>query len=226
MFQILLILSLMGLFLMPSISEADSTKTVKNILFLVKNGEYTKLDEALSEIESLPLEKRIAVISSLLDYYIGEHGTEILLETATKTGEKITPSLIQKKWQPVDCQVEFKTICVQNIEERNRKIEWILDAIKNGIILYGEYPSNLSEELKETIRNVTIFLTDYQKVKKDFPDDLYALRKYAWERYGYTLKIFNPWGHPLKYKKINNEKIIIDAGSKGRQDSNFSITFP
>jgi hypothetical protein len=127
-------------------------------------------------------------------------------------GDRILPFLIEKKNSPLTCLDKYRRFCYKNAEQRNVKIESDIAAIKKGIILYAEFPKKSKEEVEQNMKIVKIFLEDYRRNKKTFPRDLNVLREYAWQQYGYKLKILNPWGEPLKYARKSGDKYSLEAG--------------
>ncbi len=215
LFLYILLMSAIIVLCSDSVAYCGDDRMVKlevKILSLAKENS-PKLYDALDEIDKLPIDEAISLYVGLIDYYIGEHGTEIHLERATKIGEKIIPFLIEKRNMPLMCLEQYKSLCVKDIEERNRKIGWIIDAIKKGIVLYAEYPESLKLEVETNVKIVKIFLEDYKKSKGKLPKDLHILKEYVWKEYGYKLKIFNPWGQPLKYLSQKGNKYILEPGS-------------
>jgi hypothetical protein len=187
------------------------TEFENRILSLAKNHS-PKLYEELENIERLPSNTAITICVDLTDYYLGEHGSEILMEKATKIGEKILPFLIERRNSRLNCLVKYKELCVTNIEERNRKIDWMIDAINKGIVLYAEYPKDLQLAAEDDIKIVKIFIEDYRKNVGALPQDLNVLREYVWRKYGYKLRIHNPWGYPLKYILQQGKNYLLLVG--------------
>jgi hypothetical protein len=175
--------------------------------------------EAIEEIDKLQLkmEDQISLYMELLNYYIGEATTGILCEQITRMGDKILPSLIEKKNSPVKCEEKYKSICL-TMEERNGVlIDRLIRSIKEGTILYYEYPRNLRKEVEGSMKIIKIFLKDFKKQKGNFPKDLNALREYGWNQYGYKLVIVTPWGEPFKYLLKGTDKYILDYDSPEKE---------
>jgi len=102
----------------------------------------------------------------------------------------------------------------------------MLDAIKNGVVLYCEYPENLRVEAEKNMDILIIFIEDYKTTKGRFPKDLEALRDYAFREYGYKLRIQNPWGEPFQYIMRDDNRVIVEAGTDGVEDLDISIVYP
>lgn len=169
--------------------------------------------DAIEGIDDLQLkmEDRISLYVELLNYYIGEATGEVLNEQITAMGDKILPFLIEKKNMPLKCEEKYASICY-TMEERTRKIDKLIGAIKKGIILYSAYPENLKVKAEGTMKIVRVFLEDFRKQKGSFPKDLNALREYACKYYGYRLTIVNPWGGAFKYLLTGKDKYILEVG--------------
>lgn len=167
--------------------------------------------EAIEGIEKLHLrtEERISLYMELLNYYIGEGTGEILSEQITRMGDKILPFLIEKKNSPMKCEEKHKSTCY-TMEERNRIINDLITAIKEGTISYSVFPENLGTEAEDAMKIIRIFLKDFRKQKGSFPKDLNVLREYGWSQYGYKLVILTPWGEPFKYLPKGTDKYVLD----------------
>jgi hypothetical protein len=81
------------------------------------------------------------LLPELLDYRLGAGGAESLMELITEKGRKMLPLLKRKKAQPVNCLPKYESICIRNIEARNKRIDMMIDAIEKGIVLWAEEPS-------------------------------------------------------------------------------------
>lgn len=169
---------------------------------------------AIEEIDKLQLkmEDRISLYMELLNYYIGEGPGEVLNEQITGMGDKILPFLIEKKNSSVNCEEKYKSICY-TMEQKNRKINKLINAIKEGAILYSVFPENLEREAESSMKIVRIFLKDFKKQSGSFPKDLNVLREYGWKQYGYKLTIVNPWGQPFKYLLKGTDKYTLEVGN-------------
>lgn len=171
-----------------------------------------KLYDTLDQIDRLPIYEAMNLHMELTNYYIGEHGSEVLSEKITKIGDKIIPFLVEERYISLMCSDRYKSMC-RKLEERNREIERMIDAIKKGIILYAEFPENLKTEHERDLKIIKLFLEDYKRKEGNYPKDLHILREYVWKGYGYKLRIFSPWfGQPLKYLPQNEDKYILEAG--------------
>jgi hypothetical protein len=175
--------------------------------------------DAIEEIDTLQLkmEDRISLYMELLNYYIGEATGEVLCEGITAMGDKILPFLVERKNMPVKCEEKYASICY-TMEERTRKINKLIGAIKRGIILYSAFPENLKIEVEGSMKIIRIFLKDFKKQKGSFPKDLNVLREYGWKQYGYKLTIVNPWGQPFKYLLKGRDKYILEVGREYPED--------
>ena len=71
----------------------------------------------------------------LLDYYLGAAGGETLSEFITEKGAAIVPLLTKKRKSDINCMPVYQEICTQSEEHRNMKIDKMMDAIRNGIVL-------------------------------------------------------------------------------------------
>ncbi len=222
-----LVLAAMLIFILcsPSYSENnDATQIRDKILALALIEDNTKVwATLLSVIDStdklgLRDEELINLYTELIDYYIGEGPGEILSEKITGMREKILPFLVEKKGTQLNCLEKYKSLCREDIKERNKRIEYLIDAIKKGVILYAEYPESLREEIIKNINVVRIFIEDYKKVNGTLPKDLDVLRKYVWDMYGYKLQIWNPWVEQgkINYKLQKDGKYILNAGFETR----------
>ncbi len=201
-----------------SFSEEIKTINLENkILSLTDKGDG-KFDaeafvSAVEEIDSFPIDQVTILLIRLSDYYLGEGGTGLYLEKVTKTGDKILPRLVQKRNTPtVACKNEYKTIC-RTIEERNLLIDRAIKAIKDGIVLYSVYPEKLKDEAEQYLKILDVFIEDYKRHKGNFPKSLQGLKEYSWIRYGYKIKILNPWGNPYKYI-LKGNKYVIEIGEE------------
>lgn len=197
---------------------AETTKDIQvrdEILSLaLRNSD--QLLNAVFDIDKKQLtdDEMIRVYIGLLDYYIGEGPGEALSEKITKLQDKILPYLVLKKNSQIECIKKYKILCCcENQAERNAKIVGMIKAIKQGRVLYAEFPDNLKEQHEKDLKIIHIFIQDYKiKVGKP-PDTLDTLREYAWREYGYKLKIYSPWfGKPLKYLPQKDGKYVIEAG--------------
>jgi hypothetical protein len=209
-----------------SCSENKKVEQVRDEILALLQNDSDKIIEAMYKTDRLKEGAAMKLYLELLDYYIGEGPGEILSEKITLLGEEILPALIEKKKMRLLCLEEFKDLCYEDIEDRNRKIEHEINAIKKGIVLYAVYPDNLLEKVKRNMEIIIVFLEDYKMSQGVFPEDLSALREYAWKEYGYKLVIYNPWGRSLKYNMLDKNKIIIEAGSDGMENISVSITYP
>lgn len=173
---------------------------------------------AIKEIDKQLLreEELISLYIGLLDYYIGEGPGEILCEKITAMGDRIMPFLIEKKNSPLTCEEKYKRFCYKNTEERNVSINSAIKEITEGLVAYAVFPENLGKEAETNMKIIRIFLEDFKRNKKKLPKDLKLLREYAWQQYGYKLRILNPWGQPFKYLVKSRSEYILEAG---REDS-------
>jgi hypothetical protein len=171
-------------------------------------------EETLLNIENLglPRDELIDLCVSLLDYYLGEAPDEILHEKTTLIGRPAIPFLIEKMRTPLDCEEAYKERCWEGVAERNAIIWELLAAMKDGIVLYSVLPEDADKELEKDMRTVKIFLRDYETKFWGLPADLVMLREWTWKEYGYTLRIMNPWGSPLRYVRISDDKYTLEEG--------------
>jgi len=208
---IILLVSVIYIFyFMTAYPENTKIIQIRDEILLKKGFEK---DYAIEEIDKLQFKKEelVSLYMELLNYYIGEGPGEILSEKITSMGDKILPFLISKKNMPLKCEEKYKNICY-TMEERNRKINYLIDAIKDGRILYAVYPELLKKKVEGDMKIIRIFIEDFKKQKGGIPKDLYVLREYAWKQYGYKLRIINPWGQPIKYLPKSGDQYILEAG--------------
>lgn len=71
----------------------------------------------------------------LLDYYLGAAAGEILGELITSKGSNIAPLLKKKRESPLNCLPQYQSICMDSLEQRNRRIDEMLEAISKGVVL-------------------------------------------------------------------------------------------
>jgi hypothetical protein len=76
---------------------------------------------------------------ALTDYYIGAAGGECLDELITKRGKRMLPLLMEKRKRPLDCLPKYQSLCVETVSDRNDRINELIKAIKNGVVLCVEY---------------------------------------------------------------------------------------
>lgn len=75
------------------------------------------------------------LLVDLLDYYLGEGAGEVLQDFITREGKGIESLLTQKRAAPLNCLHNYEMICRKDVQERNRQIDYMLDAINKGVIL-------------------------------------------------------------------------------------------
>ncbi len=101
-----------------------------------KNQEYLTLDRLYDlKKNSKNLDSQLI---GLLDYYLGEASGEILDEFITERGRIMLSLLNNKKGRQLECLNEYKSICIDNIQKRDNKINRMIDAIQKGIVLRVE----------------------------------------------------------------------------------------
>lgn len=204
---------LLSMFLFQGLAYAEdkTTITTDKILSIVMAGS-DEIYGILEETDKLQEKEAIKLYIELLDYSIGEATGVILLEKTTSIGDKIIPHLIEKKNTPITCLGEFKSRCRTDLE-RNRFINYIIDARKKGIIIYSLFPDDLLMSMEKDLNIIRTFLEDYKISSGKYPKDLYQLKEYVWRKYGYKLVIFSHYfGKPFIYK-VQEDKYILDAGN-------------
>lgn len=173
-------------------------------------------EDAIDNIDKIGLnnEELMSLYIGLLDYYIGESTGEVLSKKITYIGDKILPFLVEKKNMPIKCIKKYNTLCsYETHAERNIKIIRMITAIKQGRVLYAEFPDNLREQHEKDLKIIHIFIQDYKNMTSTLPNNLDILREYAWREYGYKLNIYSPWfGKPLKYSPQKDGKYILEPG--------------
>jgi len=75
------------------------------------------------------------LLVDLLDYYLGEAAGEVMQEFVTQEGSKIAPLLQEKRGMPLNCLAKYQAICRRDVASRNRQIDYMLDAIRKGVVL-------------------------------------------------------------------------------------------
>ena len=98
-----------------------------------KGGDYYTMDRLFKLGRAGKGADRFLV--DLLDYYLGAAAGEVLQELITSEGNNITPFLKKKRESPLSCLPQYKTICTDSVEHRNRRINKMLEAISKGIVL-------------------------------------------------------------------------------------------
>jgi hypothetical protein len=131
-----------------SFASAESEQTTKldkyffavldETLKALDTGEYHTIAR-LYELKEKS-QNRDYLLIELLDYYVGALGSVILDEFITERGKEMLPLLVAKKTQPIHCLEKYKRLCM-NTEERNKDIDFLMDAIKRGIIIRPEDPN-------------------------------------------------------------------------------------
>lgn len=101
-------------------------------------GEYHTMDRLFDLKNSSNPE---ASLIGLLDYYLGEAGGVTLAEFLSEAGERVLPRLVAKRAKPIECQPQYAAICMESVETRNERIDWIANAIRKGVILRAEDPA-------------------------------------------------------------------------------------
>jgi hypothetical protein len=191
------------------------TELRDRILSLIRDDNPEYID-ALYGIDSLPIDQAISLCVELADYNLDAGVAEVYLEQCSKIGERIVPLLVGKKNSPLECSDDFKDLCAGSREERNRVIQDALFAIKYRIVLYAEYPESLGIQTQHDIKTIQIFLRDYRSTEGRLPQDLEMLRSYAWARYGYNLKILDPYGRALTYSVQDDSTYNLKAEERFR----------
>lgn len=194
-----------------AIAENNSPKDIVDKILSARDGEVL---DVIDDTDKLHLQQDdlIQLYIDLLDYYVGEGPGEILAEKITKIGDEILPFLIEKKRAPLKCSEKYKRLCYKNMKERNVLIEKMVKAIKDGTILYAEFPEILKPEAEKDLKIIRIFIDDFKAQRRNLPKDLHVLKDYAWQRYGYKLRILNPWGEPLRYVPKRANQYILEPG--------------
>lgn len=192
--------------LLPGSPSNEAVKLKEKIFSLYAKENYELLEDAINEIDKLSLDDRIYLCVQLIDHYLGEHTGGLLREKCTKIGDKIIPFLIEKK--NIRC-IKRKVPEPQCLQGREGMIiKMILEAVKDGIVLYEAPPDEvlegLEKEAKSDLRIIKVFLDDYKYRFKTLPQSLKILKVYVWEEYGYKLRIFTPWGTPYKYRVVKD----------------------
>jgi hypothetical protein len=194
-----------------AVAGNNSPKDSVDKILSAQGGEVLDLIDDTDKLH-LQEDDLIQLYIELLDYYVGEGPGEMLGEKITKMSEKILPSLVEKAYTPLRCSEKYKKLCYKNMKERNVHIERMIKAIKDGTVLYAEFPKGLETEVKKDMKIIRIFLEDFRVHRKSLPKDLPALKDYAWQRYGYKLRILNPWGEPLRYVPKRANQYILEPG--------------
>jgi len=96
-----------------------------------KSGDYHTMDR-LFELEHAGKGTDHFLVE-LLDFYLGAAASEILQELITSKGNNIAPLLRKKRDELLNCPPQYKTICAESIEHRNRWIDEMLEAISRGV---------------------------------------------------------------------------------------------
>jgi hypothetical protein len=193
---------------------AAENNSVKDILDKILSAQDDEVLDLIDDTGKLYLQEDdlIQLYIGLLDYYVGEAPGEILGEKVTKIGERILPFLVEKEYTPLKCSERYKKLCYRDMKERNVHIERMIKAIKDGTVLYAEFPRGLETEAEKDMRIIRIFLEDFRLHRKSLPKSLSALKDYAWQRYGYKLRILNPWGEPLRYVPKKANQYVLEPG--------------
>jgi hypothetical protein len=212
--KVRLIIGILIVFLSLNTSACHEKSSLTQIKDKILFAEGHERLDAIREVDKLHFqeEELITLYMELLDHYIGEGPGEIVSEKITTMGDRIMPFLIEKK------NSALKGFSYKDTKERNVKIESCINAIKDGEILYAVFPENLEKEIEPNMKILRIFLEDFKKNKKRLPKDLKVLREFAWQQYGYKLRILNPWGQPLKYSLKGGNNYVLEAGEKDSFD--------
>jgi len=218
-----LLFPLLTIFVCYNLAYCKNTNhlSLKNkiLSLLSKRPIPNSIDSVIDESDKLSEGEKIRLYIELLDYSIDGITGEQLSEKTTRLQENILPFLVEKLNSPLECIKEYKNIC-SNEEERYTRAIRMIEAIKKGIVLYCEYPPGLYSEAEKTLNILKIFISDYKKNKGILPQDLYILRNYVFEKYGYKLVIHDPFSDEIKYTVLNkvNYKIeLIDDFFKRNQ---------
>jgi hypothetical protein len=134
------ILCVMCLSLFGCVSTAGTATTDRHYqavldaaLVAQRGGEYRAMDRLFDlRRESKDANRQLV---DLLDYYLGEAAGEVMQEFITHEGTKIEPLLQEKRKMPLNCLPKYQAICRKDIASRNRQIDYMLDAIRKGIVL-------------------------------------------------------------------------------------------
>jgi hypothetical protein len=197
-----------------SAAEGDSIKDTMDKILSAQGGEVLDLIDDTDKLH-LQRDDLIQLYIQLLDYYVGEGPGEIRAEKITKMGDEILPFLVEKKRAPLRCSEKYRRLCYKDMKERNVIIEKMIKAIKDGTVLYAEFPDNLKPEAEKDLKIIRIFIDDFKGQRGSLPKDLNVLKDYAWERYGYKLRILNPWGERIKYLRKTDTTYSLEAGKEG-----------
>ncbi len=190
--------------------------SVKDIVNKILTGQDIEVLDAVYDTDKLHLQQDdlIQLYIELLDYHIGAGPGEILGEKVTKMGDKILPFLVEKENTPLRCSEKYKKRCCRDMKERNVHIDSMIEAIREGTVLYAVFPEGLKTEAEKDLKIIKIFLEDFRLHRKSLPKDLQALKDYTWQQYGYKLKILNPWGEAFKYLLRGRDKYILEVGKE------------
>lgn len=133
-------LCMMCLSLVGCASSADAVPTDKHYLAVLdaalvaqRGGEYRAMDRLFDLRRGSKEPNRLLV--DLLDYYLGEAAGEAMQEFLTQEGSKITPLLKEKREMPLNCLAKYQAVCRKDVASRNRQIDYMLDAIRKGVVL-------------------------------------------------------------------------------------------
>jgi hypothetical protein len=80
-------------------------------------------------------ENRDTALIALLDYYLGAAASAELEEFLTERGKQAKPLLEKKRNSSLECLPGYEKICVKSRDDRDRRINRMLDAIDKGKIL-------------------------------------------------------------------------------------------
>ena len=132
---VLVALIMMNAFSLTSVAAEKLDPAVERLLdsLLKPQDGYP---HTLDLIDSVPTKSRDPDRSMifLLDYYTGAAGGEISAEYFTKRGKAVLPLLIKKRETPLNCLEKYMENCVKSLKERNGKIDFLINAIKKGIV--------------------------------------------------------------------------------------------
>ncbi len=112
-----------------------------DVLKACKEGQFPLALDRLDDLNKRSKYTRFLLVE-LLDYYLGEGPNELLAQLITEKGKKILPLLVAKRKKGLGCLPKYKSICMNKfttgLQIRNERIDELIDAIQNGIVLRTE----------------------------------------------------------------------------------------
>lgn len=93
-----------------------------------------KIDRLFESIESLAKRGKKAdkLLVDLFDYYLGEGPATDVATFIVERGSRMIPILTEKKRHPLNCLPVYKSICRDDVENRNDLIDSLINEIKNA----------------------------------------------------------------------------------------------